>query len=159
RSGSTLSECGPPGLRARPTYPAAGPTRTARQEYCAPVISLDNPAWSSLSGAHRWLAEGNEHVLRYPADVSPFVGVRDWEHPEVWVASLYAVGNGAEVSVSRAEPLLPEGWTPVFSIPGVQLVQTDRLGPRPEPVAVELGAADSADMFALVERTRPGAFH
>src|SRR5699024_12039503 len=104
RSGSTLSECGPPGLRARPTYPAAGPTRPAPQEYCAPVISLDNPAWSSLSGAHRCLAEGNEHVLRYPADVSPFVGVRDWEHPEVWDAILDVFGHGAEVSVSHAEP-------------------------------------------------------
>jgi len=123
------------------------------------VISLDNPAWSSLSGAHRCLAEGNEHVLRYPADVSPFVGVRDWEHPEVWDAILDVFGHGAEVSVSHAEPVLPEGWTPVFSIPGVQLVQTDRLVPRPEPEAVELGAADSAEMLALVERTRPGPFH
>ena len=123
------------------------------------MISLDNPAWSSLSGAHRCLAEGNEHVLRYPADVSPFVGVRDWEHPEVWDAILDVFGHGAEVSVSHAEPLLPEGWTPVFSIPGVQLVQTDRLVPRPEPEAVELGAADSAEMLALVERTRPGPFH
>ena len=123
------------------------------------MISLDNPAWSSLSGAHRCLAEGNEHVLRYPADVSPFVGVRDWEHPEVWDAILDVFGHGAEVSVSHAEPVLPEGWTPVFSIPGVQLVQTDRLVPRPEPEAVELGAADSAEMLALVERTRPGPFH
>ena len=123
------------------------------------MISLDNPAWSSLSGAHRCLAEGNEHVLRYPADVSPFVGVRDWEHPEVWDAILDVFGHGAEVSVSHAEPLLPEGWTPVFSIPGVQLVQTDRLVPRPEPEVVELGAADSAEMLALVERTRPGPFH
>ena len=123
------------------------------------MISLDNPAWSSLSGAHRCLAEGNEHVLRYPADVSPFVGVRDWEHPEVWDAILDVFGHGAEVSVSHAEPVLPEGWTPVFSNPGVQLVQTDRLVPRPEPEAVELGAADSAEMLALVERTRPGPFH
>ncbi|SLM98617.1 acetyltransferase [Brachybacterium faecium] len=123
------------------------------------MIPLDNPAWSSLSGAHRCLAEGNEHVLRYPADVSPFVGVRDWEHPEVWDAILDVFGHGAEVSVSHAEPVLPEGWTPVFSIPGVQLVQTDRLVPRPEPEAVELGAADSAEMLALVERTRPGPFH
>ena len=123
------------------------------------MISLDNPAWSSLSGAHRCLAEGNEHVLRYPADVSPFVGVRDWEHPEVWDAILDVFGHGAEVSVSHAEPVLPEGWTPVFSIPGVQLVQTDRLVPRPEPEVVELGAADSAEMLALVERTRPGPFH
>lgn len=119
---------------------------------------LDNPAWSSLTGHHRHLAEGNEHVLRFPADVSPFVGVRDWQHPDVWEAILELFGHGAVVSVSHADPLLPEGWTPVFSIPGVQLVETERLAPRPDEEAVELGAADSADMLALVERTRPGPF-
>ena len=41
----------------------------------------------------------------------------------------------------------------------MQLVQTDRLAPRPDPEAVELGAPDSAEMLALVERTRPGPFH
>ncbi|WP_394214106.1 GNAT family N-acetyltransferase [Brachybacterium vulturis] len=119
---------------------------------------LDNPAWSSLTGRHRHLAEGNEHVLRYPGDVSPFVGVRDWEHPEVWDALLEVFGHGATVGVSHADPLLPEGWTPVFSIPGVQLVQTDHLAPAPAEDVVELGAADSTDMLALVERTRPGPF-
>lgn len=119
---------------------------------------LDNPAWSSLTGHHRSLAEGNEHVLRYPEDVSPFVGVRDWQHPDVWDAIVEVFGHGAEVGVSHADPLLPVGWTPVFSIPGVQLVQTSRLAPRPDEDAVELGAADSAEMNALVERTKPGPF-
>jgi ribosomal protein S18 acetylase RimI-like enzyme len=119
---------------------------------------LDSPAWSSLTGHHRDLAIGNEHVLRYPEDVSPFVGVRDWEHPEVWDAILDVFGHDAVVGVSHADPLLPEGWRPEFSIPGVQLVQTERLAPRPEPEAVELGAADSAEMLALVERNRPGPF-
>lgn len=119
---------------------------------------LDAPVWSSLTGRHRHLAEGNELVLRYPGDVSPFVGVRDWEHPDVWDAILEVFGHGATVSVSHADPLLPAGWAQEFSIPGVQLVQTDRLAPRPDPEAVELGAPDSAEMLALVERTRPGPF-
>ncbi|WP_341853875.1 hypothetical protein [Brachybacterium sp. GPGPB12] len=66
---------------------------------------LDNPAWSSLTGAHRALAIGNEHVPRYPEDVSPFVGVRDWEHPDVWDAILDVFGHDAVVSVSHADPL------------------------------------------------------
>jgi len=119
---------------------------------------LDNPAWSSLTGYHRPLAEGNEHVLRYPEDVSPFVGIRDWEHPDVWDAILDVFGHGAEVGVSHADPLLPAGWAPVFSIPGVQLVQTEHLAPRPDEEAVELGAEDSEEMLALVARTRPGPF-
>lgn len=124
----------------------------------ADAAVLDNPAWSSLTGHHRHLALGNEHVLHYPADVSPFVGVRDWEHPDVWDAILEEFGHGATVGVSHADPLLPPGWAPAFSIPGVQLVQTDRLAPRPDEEALELGAEDSADMLALVEHTRPGPF-
>ena len=119
---------------------------------------LDSPAWSSLTGAHRDLAIGNEHVLRYPQDVSPFVGVRDWEHPDVWDAILDVFGHDAVVSVSHADPMLPEGWRPEFEIPGVQLVQTERLSPRPEPGAVELGAADSEEMLTLIALTRPGPF-
>lgn len=119
---------------------------------------LDNPAWSSLTGRHRALAEGNEHVLRYPEAVSPFVGVRDWEHPDVWDALLDVFGHGAVVGVSHADPVLPTGWEEVFAIPGVQLVETARLAPRPDPEAIELGPADRSDMLALVERTRPGPF-
>lgn len=119
---------------------------------------LDNPVWSALTGTHRHLALGNEHVLHYPEDVSPFVGVRDWDHPDVWDAILEEFGHGATVGVSHADPMLPADWEPVFSIPGVQLVQTGRLAPRPDDEALELGAADSADMLALVERTRPGPF-
>lgn len=119
---------------------------------------LDNPAWSSLTGAHRHLASGNEHVLRYPADVSPFVGVRDWEHPDVWDAILDVFGHDAVVSVSHADPLLPKGWRPEFEIPGVQLVQTERLEAMPDEEAVELGAADSAEMLALIAVTKPGPF-
>ena len=78
---------------------------------------LDNPAWSSLTGAHRELAIGNEHVLRYPEDVSPFVGVRDWEHPDVWDAILDVFGHDAVVSVSHADPLLPAGWAEALGRP------------------------------------------
>lgn len=139
-----------------PEGAAATPATSSVPEADAAV--LDNPAWSSLTGHHRHLAHGNEHVLRYPDDVSPFVGVRDWGHPDVWDAILEEFGHGATVSVSHADPLLPAGWAPVFSIPGVQLVQTGRLAPRPDEEALELGAADAADMHALIERTRPGPF-
>ena len=120
--------------------------------------ALDNPAWSSLTGHHAGLAIGNELVRRFPEDVSPFVGIKDWDHPDVWDAILEVFGHGASVGVSHADPLLPEGWAPVFSIPGVQLVQTERVRARPDEEAVELGAADVEDMLALTERSRPGPF-
>lgn len=119
---------------------------------------LDRPAWSALTGAHAHLAIGNDLVKHYPADVSPFVGVRDWGDPGVWDAILEVFGHDAVVGVSHADPVLPDGWTWEYRVPGVQLVQTDALAPRPFGEAEELGLADAEEMIALVERTKPGPF-
>ena len=119
---------------------------------------LDNPQWHSLVGAHAHLAEGDDLVRRFPADVSPFAGVRDWSDPGVWDAIVRLVGSGAPFPAPPEGVELPAGWQPLLRLEGVQLVETDRLAPRPETEAVVLGAADVPDMLALVERTRPGPF-
>ncbi|MGR6742852.1 GNAT family N-acetyltransferase [Microbacterium sp. F1-18] len=131
----------------------------------------DNAAWHSLTGAHAHLAIGDDLVRRYPDDVAGFVGVRTWDDPAVWDSLASVVGSGNEFSISTplradatgagagsAEPELPEGWARTFGGAGVQLVETDRLRPRPDDEAIELGEADVADMLALVERNRPGPF-
>jgi len=119
---------------------------------------LDNPQWHSLVGAHAHLAEGDDLVRRFPADVSPFAGVRDWADPGVWDAIVGLVGSRAAFPAPPVGVELPAGWEPLLRLEGVQLVETDRLAPRPETEAVVLGAADVPDMLALVERTRPGPF-
>lgn len=120
--------------------------------------ALDNPAWSSLTGAHARFASGNALVRRYPEDVCPFVGIKDWSDPDVWDAIIDVFGHGAEVGVSHAEPTLPDGWVRRGTHPGVQLVQTARLRPRPCEEAVELGLEDAPAMLDLVQRTQPGPF-
>ncbi|MDD7928358.1 GNAT family N-acetyltransferase [Microbacterium thalli] len=122
----------------------------------------DNAAWHSLTGAHAHLAIGDDLVRRYPDDVAGFVGVRTWDDPAVWDSLVQVVGSGGEFSISLSsgapEPELPAGWSETFRGAGVQLVETDRLRPRPDDEAVVLGAADVPDMLALVERNRPGPF-
>lgn len=119
---------------------------------------LDNPAWSSLTGAHAHFAIGNELVKHYPDDVSPFTGVRSWSDPDVWDAVIDVFGTDAVVSVSNADPELPEGWVEVSRGAGVQLIETDRLQPAPLDEAVELGADDVEEMLAIVARNQPGPF-
>ncbi|MCK9793461.1 GNAT family N-acetyltransferase [Isoptericola sp. 4D.3] len=119
---------------------------------------LDDARWSSLTGAHAHLAEGNELVRRYPVDVSPFAAVRSWEDPDVWDAVVDLVGHGAEFPTPPESVTLPAGWERLMLLDGVQLVDTDRLAARPDEEAVELGAADVPDMLDLVERSRPGPF-
>ncbi|MGO2751988.1 MAG: GNAT family N-acetyltransferase [Pseudoclavibacter sp.] len=119
---------------------------------------LDNPAWHSLTGAHAHLAIGGDLVKRYPADVSPFLGVRSWDEPGVWDALAELLGSGTQFAVSHADPVIPDGWEQLWAGQGVQLVETARLQTRPDEEAVELGAEDADEMLALVERNQPGPF-
>jgi ribosomal protein S18 acetylase RimI-like enzyme len=119
---------------------------------------LDNAAWHSLTGRHAHLAEGNDLARRYLPDVSPLAAVRSWDDPAVWDAIVDLVGPDALFSAPPAGTALPAGWRLEFELAGVQLVETERLEPRPEPEAVVLGADDVPEMLALVERNRPGPF-
>lgn len=120
--------------------------------------ALDNPAWSSLIGAHASFAEGGDRVKRYPADMSPFLGVESGEDPAVWAELAELLGPGATVMLSHVDVALPDGWEQVGGGHGVQMVETDALETRTFDEAVVLGPDDVADMLALVERSRPGPF-
>jgi len=124
----------------------------------ADATVLDNPAWHALTGPHAHFAIGNDLVRKYPDDVAPFLAVRSWDDPDVWDALIDLVGPGGEVGFSGADPDLPPGWVVLWRGAGVQLVETPALAPRPDDEAVELGAADVAEMLAIVERNQPGPF-
>lgn len=124
----------------------------------ADTAVLDNPAWHALIGPHARFAIGDDLVLRYPPDVAVFVAVRTWDDPRVWDSIAGVVGSGGTLGISHADPDLPEGWQHLWQGAGVQLVETDRLAPRPDEEVVELGADDAPEMLALVERNQPGPF-
>lgn len=146
---------GDPPQSAAASEPALGP----QLDDTAPDdTALDNPAWSSLAGAHAHLAEGGDLARRYPADVSPFAAVRTWDDPRVWDAIVELVGHGAEFPAPPESVALPPGWERGAPFEGVQLVETERLHGRPDDEAVALGAADVPEMLELVARTRPGPF-
>jgi ribosomal protein S18 acetylase RimI-like enzyme len=117
---------------------------------------LDNPAWASLSGAHRHLAQTVGSAARYLQDVSPFTALADAEDPRAWqdLAALVGAGNTFALAGVRS---LPEGWSTGQSGQGVQLV-AETLVPERDGEAVRLGAADVPEMLDLVARTQPGPF-
>jgi ribosomal protein S18 acetylase RimI-like enzyme len=119
---------------------------------------LDNPAWSALSGPHQDFAIGDDLVRHYPEDISPFTGVRDWDDPAVWDTLTEMFGHGVDVSISHADPVLPDGWEHTHRVPGVQLVETPQLHTRFDEEAVELTLEDADEVLAFIDRTRPGPF-
>jgi ribosomal protein S18 acetylase RimI-like enzyme len=120
---------------------------------------LDDPAWSSLTGAQKWASEGTDLARRYHPEVSVFAALRD-VGPQAWDDLRDLVGPGRVAVLFRADlPVAPPGWSVVFEAAGFQLVLGDARRPStPPPTMVELGAADVDEMVALVERTKPGPF-
>ncbi|MGW0167864.1 GNAT family N-acetyltransferase [Streptomyces sp. NPDC003343] len=118
---------------------------------------LDNPALTSLTGPHAHFAERRGRVLRYPLDVSPWVGLPDEPGADDWADLAALAGPGAEAPIPGFGGQVPEGWEVTFALDGVQLVD-DGLAAVPDAEAVRLTHADVPGMLDLVERTRPGPF-
>ncbi|MFI1728141.1 GNAT family N-acetyltransferase [Streptomyces acidicola] len=118
---------------------------------------LDNPALASLTGPHARFAERRGRILRYPADVSPWLALPDEPDADDWADVAALAGPGAEIELPGFQGVLPDGWDVTFSVDGVQLVDQG-MAAAPDPEAVRLGPADVPEMLALVERTRPGPF-
>jgi len=118
---------------------------------------LDNPAYASLCGAHAQLAQVCGRARRYPADVSPFLGLplppsaQDWQD----AAGLFAPGTFVAGQFGGAE--LPDGWRAVQAYDVVQMIG-ERVAAAPCAEAIPLGVADVPEMLELVARTEPGPF-
>ncbi|MEU9733920.1 GNAT family N-acetyltransferase [Streptomyces sp. NPDC048002] len=118
---------------------------------------LDHPARAALTGPHARFAERRGRVLRYPAEVAPWVALPDDARDADWADVAALTGPGSEALTVGFRGSLPEGWPTVFRADGVQLVGEDVAG-EPDPEAVLLGAVDVPEMLDLVARTRPGPF-
>jgi ribosomal protein S18 acetylase RimI-like enzyme len=118
---------------------------------------LDNPALSSLTGPHAHFAERRGRVLRYQADVSPWMALPDDPDARDWEDVAALAGPGALVPLAAVRVPPPGEWEVEFHAEGVQLVD-ESVAAAPDEEAVRLGPGDVPEMLALVERTRPGPF-
>lgn len=71
---------------------------------------LDNPARSSLHGPHAAFAERHGEILRYPPDMSPFVGMPDDPGPADWADLAALIGPGGLFLLSGVSAPPPANW-------------------------------------------------
>jgi hypothetical protein len=118
---------------------------------------LDNPVYASLTGSHARFAERRGNVLRYPPDMSPFIGMPDAPGPDDWAAVAELVGPGGVAFTPASSAPFPGDWELLRRGDGVQLVG-DGLEPAEDPEAVRLGPDDVPEMLELADQTKPGPF-
>lgn len=120
---------------------------------------LDNPFWSSLTSRHAHFAQGGTLARRYLPAISPLAGLPGVGPKNIAaLEALVEIGDDMAI-VGPLVPTLPENWETLYESQIAQMIRVDR-SPLPEGDvdASVLGAADVAEMLALVELTKPGPF-
>lgn len=125
-----------------------------RTDAPSPLHPLDNPARSSLTGPHARFAERRGRILRYPADVTPWLALPDVPDAQDWADVAALAGPGGSVALAAFQAPPPQDWEIVFRAEGVQLVDAS-VDAAPDPEAVPLGPRDVPEMLDLVARTAP----
>lgn len=119
---------------------------------------LDNPIWYSLTTRQSGLALGGELARRYPADVAPFLGLRE-ESPESLAAMSALAVEGESLYLAGVAPRAFPGWTVEGSAAVVQMVHEGRAVDGVDAGDVsDLGPEDAPAMLALMAEVYPGYF-
>jgi GNAT superfamily N-acetyltransferase len=122
-----------------------------------PSHPLDNPIWQSLAHRHRDLAQASGDVLRYPADIAPFLGVAGPD-AALLPAVEELVAPDESVYLLGAVPPEPPGWALRHLGDLAQMVCDAPLADVPGPDFIELGEAQRADVLALTALVYPHYF-
>jgi predicted GNAT family acetyltransferase len=121
---------------------------------------LDNPIWNALITGNAALAEGDDHVKLFPADVAPFVGLREINPDNI--ARLYErVTPDRAVAIVAPTPIeIPAEWKVLARIEALQMVFE---GVPPLSAVkhelIPLGDQHIPAMLELTALTNPGPFY
>jgi ribosomal protein S18 acetylase RimI-like enzyme len=139
---------------------------------------LDNPIWNALITGNAALAEGDENVKLFPADIAPFVGLREINPDNI--ARLYErVTPNRVVAIVAPTPIeIPAVWKVLARIQALQMIYqppsppstpplasaATNLASAPPPATAEpeltpLGNQHIPAMLELTALTNPGPFY
>ena len=120
--------------------------------------ALDNAIWLSLTTRHSNIAEGKGRARRYPIGVSPLGAIQDASDASFdALASLLQPDE--EIALGSPTEILPVGGLEAFARMTLrQMARSSLSRPIAAQHVIPLGAADAADMLALIEITKPGPF-
>jgi GNAT superfamily N-acetyltransferase len=120
---------------------------------------LDNPCWNALNSGNNNLAEGNEQVKFFPAEVSPFVGLPEW-NPYGFKQLYEVIPAGRRIAFMNLDEVeIPGEWDVIDYLEALQMVYPNPpSGSTPSSEIVHLHNNNIPQMMALTEMTHPGPF-
>jgi ribosomal protein S18 acetylase RimI-like enzyme len=118
---------------------------------------LENPAYTALSGAQARFGQRSGRVLRYRADVAPFLALPSDASREDWRDAIELIPLGAVAATVNDGSPPPDSFKVTHTFEVVQMVEEDLRGAH-DPEALILGSADVPEMLELVRLTEPGPF-
>lgn len=119
---------------------------------------LDRPIWSALTTRQAEFAQGGPLALRFMPDVEPFAAIAVDDEPGLAALGILVTGGEPVLLLQAKLSPLPPGARLVSKAVGVQMVASRPIAGNKPSDAIPLGDADSAEMIALAELTRPGPF-
>lgn len=118
---------------------------------------LDNPVWASLHGDHAALARRAGQVVRYPADVAPFVAVAD-PGAGATAQAERLVDEGELVCFVGTAPPLSAAWRVEQSVAIAQMTCARRLEVAAGTAVTELSDDHLGDLLELTALVYPHYF-
>jgi ribosomal protein S18 acetylase RimI-like enzyme len=120
---------------------------------------LDNPAWNALQSLHQPYANGTANVSRYPAEILPFIAIK--EHNTHFLSEITPYVDAAEkLFLIGDRPQLPENWTLHSDLECLQMVWTGLKNFEQNKTLqiTMLGQQHRMEMFDFVNSIQPGYF-
>jgi ribosomal protein S18 acetylase RimI-like enzyme len=121
---------------------------------------LDNPVWSALTSGNAAFCVGNEVAKFFPADVSPFVSIKENSVENFKTLYNLVPNDGGRLFIGdNAEIEIPAEWNLLLCLKGRQMVYNGNAKPlEDESELVDLTDEHIPQMLALTKLTNPGPF-
>jgi predicted GNAT family acetyltransferase len=128
--------------------------------FCQMITLLDNPVWEALSSRQQHFNFGNEEIKYFPADISPFIAMQQWDSAAIQKL-IQHIPHGRSFSVMIAkEIILPDTLQIIFSIPLYQMYCPVLNTIVNSGITIKkLHTTDVAQMLQLTQQTKPGPFY
>jgi predicted GNAT family acetyltransferase len=124
------------------------------------ISLLNNPVWEALKSKNAHFNEGNDEIKYYPKNVSPFIGLANWDKNDLDKLQQHISSNRTYSVMIAKQINLPNTLEIIFSIPLYQMYCPHLLPVENNDTLIrKLSVTDIPQMLSLTEKTKPGPFY